>query len=157
MIKISKVMDSIRVEKALCFLHQKDPYTKTTNILILRKTRNGLWGITGGGIDNGESSKVAIAREIQEELHINHKNIKDIKHIVDKVVSYNYGGNTRKVALYKAFYTTPLLPVNISIIDDPKYTQPEHYEFRWVSSYTDIKHLPFGSDDIKAMLKNLLS
>ena len=137
--------------KVRCFLTQKDPFTKETCYLILRKTSSGRWDFTGGGIESSESHEVAILREIKEETHLKSKSIKKLKHVGDFTVT-QYTGKRRNIVLFSAEYITPLLPVNISVIDDKKYTQPEHFEFRWVFKKSEVVDLPFASEEMKQML-----
>lgn len=143
--------------RAQVILSQQDPFTKNTQYLILRKTHGGYWGFPGGGIEEGEEPKEAILRELQEETQLDVKNIKLGNHAKDVYASYNYGDTPiRKLVLYSATYKTPLIPVNISVIDDVKYPHPEHFEFRWVTYKSDISKLTFGSDDLKTLLHGKL-
>ena len=146
----------VEKKKALILLQQTDPYDNLKKTCILRKTRNGLWGIIGGGIEESEDPITAAKRELVEETQLNSKNIKLDPKYRNITAKYNYGSPTRSVCLFKATYLTPLLPINISVIDDPKYPQPEHFEFRWVAHKQEIKNLPFGSDSIKTEVMKLL-
>jgi 8-oxo-dGTP pyrophosphatase MutT (NUDIX family) len=111
--------------------------------------------LAGGAIEQDEDFESAILRELEEETHLEQKSIKLLGKPENMAVSYNYGEPIRNIVLFKAEYLTPLLPVDISVIDGP-YDQPEHYEFRWVGSYEEIKYLQFGSDDIKKIFKQTL-
>ena len=142
--------------RAQIILSQQDPFTKNKQYLILRKTNGGFWGFPGGGVEDGETAEQAILREVQEETHLNLKSIK-VGSGKEIEVSYNYGDTpTRKLTLYDGTYATPLIPVNIAIIDDDVYEHPEHFEFRWVSYKSDIYRLTFGSDDLKTRLNKKL-
>lgn len=153
---LEAMQNSMR-KTAYCLFHIKDPFTKEDAYLILRKNHGGVWGIPGGGIELGESPQLAIMREIDEELHIDPKSVViDPKHHERFVAEFSQGRGTRMVDLFSVDYMTPNIPPNISIIDNPKYPHPEHFEFRYVTRKLEIKHLPFVCDDIKAMISSLL-
>jgi 8-oxo-dGTP pyrophosphatase MutT (NUDIX family) len=143
--------DSTKIRVGV-LLSQVDPFTKETQFLILRKTRNGMWGFAGGSVEDNENFRKAALRELAEETQLKEKSFTISKTANTVTVNMKYGAPTREYVLFNVQYHTPMLPVNIAVIDDPKFKQPEHFEFRWVSRKSDLKHLQFGSDDLKKIL-----
>jgi 8-oxo-dGTP diphosphatase len=60
---------TIRYKTARCILYRDDRYLLAVHSRFWR-TANRRWGLPGGQIEWGESPRVAVARELEEELRV---------------------------------------------------------------------------------------
>ncbi|MFU8816233.1 MAG: NUDIX hydrolase [Pseudomonadales bacterium] len=60
---------AIRYKTARCILYRDDRYLLAVHSRFWRPA-NRRWGLPGGQIEWGESPRAAVARELQEELHV---------------------------------------------------------------------------------------
>jgi len=60
---------TIRYKTARCILYREDRYLLAVHSRFWR-VANRRWGLPGGQIERGESPRVAVARELEEELRV---------------------------------------------------------------------------------------
>lgn len=136
-------------------LFQQDPFLKRRAYVVLRRTNNGLWTLPGGHVEPGEDFATAITRELQEELQIS--GIKNTTLLNEMELIDVKTKKKRTIVLFEGEYTTPLTPINVSVINDPKYQYPEHFEFRWVSYKKELDFLEFAFKEFKDLLREKLN
>jgi len=115
----------IMVGAALLALNQND------QLLMIKRTDNGCWGIPGGSMELGETLENTVIRETKEEIGIEVKDFKLFKIYSGPDLYYRYP-NGDEVYMVSIVYLTHDLLGNLII------NPSEHTEYR----YFDIHNLP---------------
>ena len=117
-------------------------------ILHRIKSRGDFWQFVSGGLEEGETRKECVFRELVEET-----GIKKVKRFID---SFHYQQFNDKYLQYRKYWMTEYVyAVEVSQnteINIKNNVYPEHNEYRWVSIAEAVKHLKY-KDNKNAYLK----
>jgi 8-oxo-dGTP pyrophosphatase MutT (NUDIX family) len=121
-------------------------FDKQGRLLLLRRTDNGCWGISGGGMEPGESLADTVKRETREEsgLEIEQMTLFDVFSGPEFYYCYPNGDKVYNVtAVYRSHKVSGSIQIN----------QDEHTEAR----YFDLSALPAEiSPPIRPILEKLI-
>ena len=129
----------------------------TKKILFLRIQNGcegaGKWDLPGGGIEENETVKDAVIREIKEETSLKVSNIKKLKEKKGKLDIPEAGVHSDWI-----FYICDA--DNSDIIMNPSHWDklhgaPEHSEYKWVDQIWDLEQMDM-CDDFKRIARKLL-
>jgi 8-oxo-dGTP pyrophosphatase MutT (NUDIX family) len=126
---------------ALLALNQRD------QLLMIKRTDNGCWGVPGGAMELGEDLMDTVKRETKEEIGIEVSGLELFGVYAGQELYYRYP-NGAQVYNVTAVYLTRNLSEEIEVNPD------EHSEYR----YFDLQDLPVEiSPPIKPILRDLVS
>ena len=114
---------------------------KENKILIAQRNNGefeGLWEFPGGKVENGETEKDALKREIKEEFNIN---IEVKEHLV--TIDHDYSNFHLNMSCY------------ICNINDENIELHDHYAIKWIDSFdNNIEWVPADIKVINAYNNN---
>lgn len=115
---------------------------KDNKVLLLQGGGRGWWELAGGKIEYGENPREALARELQEELHVDNISIGEIIEARSRI--NDIGEPLHMVfIIYKC-----TMPDNEFKISD------EHVDWRW-ASVEEVKELPMWEGYREVILENM--
>ena len=127
---------------ARCILYRDDAYLLAVHSRFWRVS-NRRWGLPGGQIERGESPRIAVARELEEELNVRDPDLTEVG-------AYRY-----KNALHMVYAA----PLDTDIED---YDNHELVDIGWFSEadVADLKsraalHADYELDAIRRLLRQL--
>jgi len=121
-----------------------NPYNQ---LLMIKRTDNGCWGVPGGAMELGEELEDTVRRETKEEIGIEVGDLELFGVYAGPELYYQYP-NGAEVYNVTAVYLTRNLSEEIEVNPD------EHSEYR----YFDLHDLPAEiSPPIKPILRDLVS
>lgn len=129
----------IMVGATLLIVNQQD------QLLMIKRTDNGCWGVPGGAMEPGERLEDTVKRETQEEIGVEVEEIELLGVYSGQDLYYKYP-NGAEVYNVSVVYLTRGIKSSIHL------NQEEHSEYH----YFDIHHLPLEvSPPIKPILRDL--
>lgn len=82
-------------------------------VLLIKEVDDDWWALPGGGIDHGESVKLAVTREIEEELGVSpHEIVSDFK-----IVHYTIGQVVNNVPRMNLFFKVSIPETSLKKTD----------------------------------------
>ena len=111
---------------------------KDNNILLIKRGKDpwkNMWGTPGGKIEDGESPKDAIIREIHEELSVK-------LHLIRKIKKYHFEDEK---------YACDTIVFLGTVEGEPKIQEEEISEIRWLSPEEALS-LPLASTNKERIL-----
>ena len=147
---------SYRKNVGLIVLNQEN------QLLVCRRKDQQTWQFPQGGIDIGESPRVAAHRELFEEVGIKQKDVKIIQksshwYHYDLPIKYQkrsesmkqFKGQTQKWFLFKA-----QAEIEINLLNE---VEQEFVDYKWVSFWYPLSHIvPFKKDVYRKVLNEFL-
>ena len=147
---------SYRKNVGLIVLNQEN------QLLVCRRKDQQTWQFPQGGIDIGESPRVAAHRELFEEVGIKQKDVKIIQksshwYHYDLPIKYQkrsesmkqFKGQTQKWFLFKA-----QAEIEINLLNE---VEQEFVDHKWVSFWYPLSHIvPFKKDVYRKVLNEFL-
>lgn len=129
----------------------------TKKILFLRIQNGcggeGKWDLPGGGIEDNETNKDAVIREVQEETSLKISNVKKLREKKGKLDIPETGIHSDWI-----FYIADA--DNLDVHMNPSHWEklhgsPEHNEYKWVDQIWELEQMSM-CDDFKRIAKKLL-
>jgi ADP-ribose pyrophosphatase YjhB (NUDIX family) len=131
----------IMVGATLLMLNQK------SQLLMIKRTDNGCWGVPGGAMELGENLENTVKRETQEEIGVEVKDLELFGVYSGQDLYYQYPNGAE-------VYNVSVVYVTRSTSEALKINPDEHSEYR----YFDIHNLPAEiSPPIKPILQDFVS
>jgi mutator protein MutT len=119
-----------KTEAAICFIKAGD------KVLFLKRQMNkpegGTWGVPGGKIDQGETPRQAVLREVSEETGL------DLEEVSSLGTVYLHGSKDVVLHIFEAKPAPFPLQVKLS--------PSEHQEYKWIS-LENSKKMPLISGE----------
>ena len=128
-------------------------------ILVLRRSTGtkgeGNWDLPGGEIEENETPKQAIRREIEEETNLR---VTKLKQLTNITIGHGKGIIRVNTTIFQAEPSgrrdVALLPTdnNTNFQNVPR---PEHSEYRWIQFQDELERMPMIKDLLNVILKRL--
>jgi len=135
----------IMVGAALLALNQNN------QLLMIRRTDNGCWGIPGGSMELGETLENTIIRETKEEIGIEIKEIHFFKVYSGQDLHYQYP-NGDEVYMVSIVYLTRDLLGNL-IINPVEHTEYQYFDIHNLPARISPPIIPILADLQEQMVK----
>jgi 8-oxo-dGTP diphosphatase len=100
------------------------------------KSAAGKWEFPGGKVEPGESTEVALVREIREELNVEI----EVGQLIDRTATVTAGGSI-DLACYRA-----------TLIGDPPNRSTDHDMLRWMA-ISDLPQLEWAEPDLPTVAR----
>jgi len=132
--------------EAAIFVHRDDQF------LVCRRTRDGIWNVVAGQIEDGESFADGAARELMEEAALDAP-------LVDLELTQAYEVEPR----FRHLYAPGEYNVTVAsyAVEAPAGWEPtlnhEHSEYRWcsVAEAVELAHWPEMKEGVRAVARRL--